>query len=65
MELLCIYTKQVAWVESVSERQAQRILQKIRKELNKKKGQAVTIKEFSESRGYDEAEVREALRKMR
>lgn len=61
MELLCIYTKQVSGLLRVGERQAQRILQAIRKEVNKEKKQAVTIKEFCDYKGFDEAAVIAAL----
>lgn len=64
MEPLCIYTKQIAYIEKVGERQAQRILKDIKTDLNKKKRHVVTVKEFSEFKGYDEAEVREILRKL-
>jgi hypothetical protein len=62
MELLCIYTKQVSTLLHVSERQAQRTLKAIREEVNKKKKQAVTIKEFCDYKGFDEATVLAALR---
>jgi hypothetical protein len=41
----------------VGDRQAQRILKKIREEFNKKKNQAVTVKEFCEHRGLEEKDV--------
>lgn len=57
MVRLCIYPKEVAELLHVGERQAQRILKTIRNEVNKKKNQSVTIKEFCEHRGFDEADV--------
>lgn len=64
MEPLCIYTKQVAHILEISERQAQRILKSIRKDLNKKKRHAITVKEFSDFKGLNEADVREKLRSI-
>lgn len=61
MEPLYMHTKKVADLLHVSERQAQRILQSIRKEINKRKGKAITIREFCEYKGFDEDEVRRAL----
>lgn len=62
MHLLCINPKQAAGLLRVGERQAQRIFKAIRQEVNKKKRQSITIKEFSEYRGLDEVEVRNALK---
>ena len=61
MVRLCIYPKEVAGLLNISERQAQRVLQSIRKELNKKKKQAITIREFAEYKGFDAADVLKAL----
>jgi hypothetical protein len=57
MVILCIHTRQVSDLLFVSERQAQRILKTIRSEVNKKKKQAVTLKEFCKHLGFDEADV--------
>jgi hypothetical protein len=61
MQRLCIYPKEAASLLNVSERQAQRIFKAIRQEVNKKKRQSITIKEFSEYRGLEESDVRKAL----
>jgi hypothetical protein len=62
MQRLCIYPREAADLLNVGERQAQRIFKSIREEINKKKRQSITIKEFSEYRGLDEADVRKALK---
>ncbi|MBB5438147.1 hypothetical protein HDC92_001822 [Pedobacter sp. AK017] len=61
MGRLCIYPQEAARLLRLSERQAQRLFKTIREELNKKKHQAITVKEFSEYKGLDEAEVQLAL----
>ncbi|WP_316814095.1 hypothetical protein [Pedobacter heparinus] len=57
MGRLCIYPQEAARLLHVTERQAQRIFKAIRKELNKKKHQAITLKEFCEYKGFEETEV--------
>ncbi|MNY42957.1 hypothetical protein D3C86_1778860 [compost metagenome] len=64
MGRLCIYPQEVALLLKVSERQAQRIFKAIRKELNKKKHQAITLREFSEYKGFEEAEVEQKLNNL-
>lgn len=61
MGRLCIYPQEAARLLRISERQAQRLFKTIRQELNKKKHQAITVKEFSEYKGLDEAEVQLVL----
>lgn len=61
MGRLCIYPQEAAQLLRLSERQAQRLFKTIRQELNKKKHQAITVKEFSEYKGLDETEVQLAL----
>lgn len=48
MERVCIYPKEAAIVLGLKERQAQRIFRNIRRELNKKNHQFITVREFSE-----------------
>ncbi|TKC63710.1 hypothetical protein FBD94_05015 [Pedobacter hiemivivus] len=64
MQRLCIYPKEAASLLKVGERQAQRIFKSIRKEINKKKRQFITVKEFSEYKGVDELDVLNALNKL-
>lgn len=64
MGRLCIYPQEAARLLHVTERQAQRIFKAIRKELNKKKHQAITIKEFCDYKGFEEIEVAQALDKL-
>lgn len=61
MGRLCIYPKEAALLLNISERQAQRIFKAIRTELNKQKHQEVTVREFCEYKGFEEAEVRQGL----
>lgn len=48
MERVCIYPKEAAKLLGLRERQAQRIFRNIRRELNKKNHQFITVKEFCE-----------------
>lgn len=64
MGRLCIYPKEAAMLLNIGERQAQRIFKAIRKELSKKKHQAITVKEFADYKGYDEAKVEQALAEL-
>lgn len=61
MGQLCIYPQEIARLLNISERQAQWILKAVRKELNKKKNQVITVREFSAYKGFDEAELQQAL----
>jgi hypothetical protein len=57
MGQLCIYPQEAARLLNISERQAQRIFKAIRKELNKKKHQVITLKEFCDYKGLDIGDV--------
>lgn len=63
MGRLCIYPQEAARLLHISERQAQRIFKAIRNELDKKKHQAITVKEFCDYKGFEEAEVKQELDK--
>ncbi|POY36262.1 hypothetical protein C3K47_10935 [Solitalea longa] len=58
---LCIYPKDVSMLTGKSERQAIRLLNKIRELLNKQKHQAVTIEEFAKYLGLDDENVRKNI----
>lgn len=57
MERLCIYPKEAAKLLGLKERQAQRIFRNIRRELNKKRHQFITVKEFFEYIGIPEQDI--------
>lgn len=59
MRKVCIHPKQAALFLEIIERQAQRIFQRIRFELNKKKHQYITVKEFCDHTGIDENQILE------
>ncbi|MNK36671.1 hypothetical protein D3C87_552260 [compost metagenome] len=53
MERICVYPKDVCKATGHGERQAQRLLKKIRIALNKEKDQFITKKEFCDFTGID------------
>lgn len=54
MEIVCIFTTEAAGILRSTLRNAQRKFREIRRELNKKKGQPITIKDFSDYTGIPE-----------
>ena len=56
-----IRTRDIMLIMDRGERQAQRIMSKLRKKLKKKKGQYVSITEFCKETGLPENDVRHAL----
>lgn len=65
MERLCIYPNEAAELLGITERQAQRKFRAIRFEMNKKKGQYITIKDFSDYTGIPEEVINAQLRKSK
>jgi predicted transcriptional regulator len=65
MEIVCIFTIEAAEILRSTVRQAQRKFREIRRELNKKKGQPITIKDFADYTGIPEATIYELLTKQK
>lgn len=61
LKRICIYPKDVQRLTGRSERYGRKLLQKIRKHFEKDQHQFVTIKEFSEYTGINEAEIEEYI----
>lgn len=57
-----IYAKDVSNMTGLSPRSAWNLLSKIKKKYRKKKGQFVTVKEYSEFTGIDEESIMPYLR---
>lgn len=62
MERVCIYPKEAAQILNLKERQTQRKFRDLRKELNKKKHQIITVKEFAKYLGIPKKTVLAALK---
>jgi hypothetical protein len=58
---IVIYAKDVSNITGVSKRTAWNLLSRIKKKYHKKKGQFVTVKEFSEFTGIAEDDIRKSL----
>jgi hypothetical protein len=56
-----IRTRDIMFIMNRKERQAQRIMQKLRKKLNKQKDQYISITEFCTETGIPENDVQQAL----
>ena len=65
MEIVCIYTGQVAQIRDIHIRTAQREFKEIRKTHGKKRRQPVTLKEYSLYSGIPEEELLKAIKKLR
>ncbi|GAA0875190.1 hypothetical protein GCM10009118_15990 [Wandonia haliotis] len=61
LKRICIYPKDVQRLTGRSERYGRKLLQKIRKHFEKDQHQFVTIKEFSEYTGINEAEIEQYI----
>lgn len=57
LKRICVYPKDVQRITGRSERYGRKLLQKIKKHFEKDQHQFVTIKEFSEYTGINEAEI--------
>ena len=57
LKRICIYPKDVQRITGRSERYGRKLLEKIRTHLNKEQHQFITLKEFSEYTGINEAEI--------
>ena len=61
LKRICIYPKDVQRITGRSERYGRKLLQKIRKHFEKEQHQFITIKEFSEYTGINEAEIEQYI----
>lgn len=57
LKRICIYPKDVQLITGRTERYGRKLLEKIRKHFNKEPHQFITLNEFSEYTGIDEAEI--------
>ncbi len=57
LKRICIYPKDVQLITGRTERYGRKLLEKIRKHFNKEPHQFITVNEFSEYTGIDEAEI--------
>lgn len=57
LKRICIYPKDVQLITGRTERYGRKLLEKIRRHFNKEPHQFVTLNEFSEYTGIDEAEI--------
>lgn len=57
----CIYTKDVQLITGKTEGACRKLLQRMKKKLNKKPHQVISLREFSNYIGLTEEEVREHL----
>lgn len=62
MKRIVIYTKDIMIITGKSERYSRIILNKIRKQLNKKEHQLITFKEFSDYIGIPMTEIENTLK---
>ncbi len=60
---LCIYPKDVQIITGKSERYSRSLIQKIKKELNKKDHHFLSVDEFCEYTGLDSQQVKSILKK--
>lgn len=61
LKRICIYPKDVQRITGRTERYGRKLLEKIRKHLEKEPHQFVTITEFSEYTGINEAEIEQYI----
>ncbi|CAG5083123.1 hypothetical protein [Parvicella tangerina] len=61
LKRICIYPKDVQRITGRSERYGRKLLQQIRRHFEKDQHQFVTIKEFSEYTGINEAEIEQYI----
>lgn len=61
LKRICIYPKDVQRITGRSERYGRKLLQKVRRHFEKDQHQFVTIKEFSEYTGINEAEIEQYI----
>lgn len=59
---ICIYPKDVQRITGRTERYGRKLLEKIRKHFEKESHQFITISEFSEYTGINEAEIEQYIR---
>jgi len=59
---ICIYPKDIQRITGRSERYGRKLLERIRKHLNKEQHQFVTIDEFCDFTGIEKTDVQEYLK---